>query len=202
MTELDAVPVFLSASFPSDDERGRRFPADPGFVGDAVAAVSTALLRSGARIICGGHPTITPLLLFICDQNDWHERLEIYQSELYRSRIPAETWRIAENGFGALHFTPSSGDEDADLAAMRIEMLDATQPRAAVFIGGMEGIEREWELAKERSIPCLPVTAAGGAAATLGEPELGDTESRLLLASRSFPIVGREIVRVIRDQLD
>ena len=201
MTELDSVPIFLSASFPSDDERGRRFPADPGLVADAVAAISQAILRSGARIVSGGHPTITPLLLFICDQNDWHERLDIYQSERYRDRIPAETWRLSEQGFGSLHFTPSVGDEKTDLLTMRQALFDESQPRAAVFVGGMEGILDEWEMAKERGILCVPVPSSGGAAARLGAPDIEDPESRQLLTSQSFPLVGREIVRLVRDHV-
>jgi hypothetical protein len=201
MTELHDVPIFLSASFPSDDERGRRFPADPGIVGDAVAAVSVAILRSGARIVSGLHPTISPLLLFICDQSHWHHRLEIYQSERYRDKIPEETWRLTEMGFGALHFTPSVGDLEEDLQAMRHELLDKTRPGAAIFIGGMEGILKEWEMCIERGIFCLPVPASGGAAAQLSEPDVADPESRLLLTSQSFALVGREIVRLIRDRI-
>jgi hypothetical protein len=199
MNELQGASVFLSASFPSDDERGRRFPADPGLISDAVAAVSTAILRSGGRLVSGGHPTITPLLLFSCRENDWRDRIEIYQSEMYRNVIPAETWRIAGEGYAALHFTQASGDDSADRTTMRRQMLDETHPRCAVFIGGMEGIEEEWRLAKERAIPCLPVPAAGGAAATLGQPDLGDAASHALLKSFTFPLVGREIVRLIRD---
>ena len=200
MTELDGATIFLSASFPSDDERGRRFPADPGIVGDAVAAVSQAILRSGAHIVCGGHPTITPLLLFICDQNDWQHRLDVYQSEWYRDKIPAETWRLSERGFGALHFTPSVDDEKTDQATMRRALFDEAKPHAAVFIGGMEGILDEWQMATERGILCLPVPASGGAAAQLAEPNFLDAESKQLLVSQSFPLVGREIVRLVRER--
>jgi hypothetical protein len=193
---IDGVPVFLSASFPSDDERGRRFPADPGVIADAVAAIARALLHAGARIVCGGHPTITPLLLFVCDQNGWHDRLVVYQTEFFRPLIPRETWRLAEEGYGDLRFTPTSADRDADLATMRERMLDETEPRAAVFIGGMEGIEREFELARARDIACFPIAASGGAAARLEPGAHSD-----LLESGAFPLVGRQLVRVIRDSL-
>jgi hypothetical protein len=65
----------------------------------------------------------------------------------------------------------------------------------------MEGILDEWEMANERGIFCVPVSASGGAAARLREPDVDDLESRQLLTSQSFPLVGREIVRLVRDRV-
>ena len=65
MTALGRRRVFLSASFPSG-KRGTRFePFDPGAIADAVTAVARAVLVAKGRLLLGGHPTITPLVLTV-----------------------------------------------------------------------------------------------------------------------------------------
>jgi hypothetical protein len=66
------------------------------------------------------------------------------------------------------------GNRDASLLRMRREMLSRKDLDAAVFIGGMEGVEDEYRLFREchPNAKVLPVPAPGGAALLLAE-ELG-----------------------------
>lgn len=195
MTE-GAPVVFLSASFP-EPERGEAFPPnDPAALADAVTALSREILRRGATLLCGGHPTITPLLQLVCAEGDFRDSLVVFQSERFRDQIPAETWRLSEEGWGRLEFTPESGDRARDLEVMRRAMLSAYPLVGAIFVGGMEGIVDEFGLVEELApdAPRFAVRAPGGAAATL-EP----TTSRADVDpdSRRYLVLARAIAEEI-----
>jgi hypothetical protein len=85
---------------------------------------------------------------------------------------------------------------------MRTEMLVlAEAPDAAVFIGGMGGIKREYELLEKRPepVPLLPVKAPGGEARNLQRS--GDAVAERLaplLESPHYPELARQIVAALR----
>src|SRR2546423_479046 len=107
--DLDARFVFLSASFPSGD-RATRFPApEAAEIADATTAVVRIVLASGGRVVFGGHPTITPLVLLVAGEmrgsylggaeRHWpsdEPRVRIYQSEVFADSITEETRRLEE----------------------------------------------------------------------------------------------------------
>jgi hypothetical protein len=187
--------VFLSASFPQPGRAEGFPPSDPAALADAVTIVAREVLRRGAVIVSGGHPTITPLLQYVCAEYGYENTLIVYQSDRFRDSIPEETWRLSKDGWGALHFTKSSGDRARDLEVMRTEMLTAQPLVGAIFIGGMEGIADEHRLVGELApgVPRLALEAPGGAAATLTG---GDVD--LDLGSSRYPILAREIADVLR----
>ena len=167
--------VFVSAGFPSGD-RGKKFlPYDTGAIGFAATEVVRAVLHAGGRIVFGAQPSISPLVLQVAVELDRREVVEVYQSRFFEGRIPEETMRLIEEGYAVPHWTgrahgESEDDPNPSLAVMRTEMLlVAEPPDAAVFIGGMEGIDLEHRMLEKRpdAIPLLPLTAPGGAARNL-----------------------------------
>jgi hypothetical protein len=187
--------VFLSASFPQPGRAENFAPSDPAALADAVTAVARAVLNREAQLICGGHPTITPLLLYVASEYGWRHKLIVYQSERFREIVPDETWRLSDEGYGELRFTPNVGDSTEDLQIMRREAFTAADYRGAVFIGGMEGIIDEHSMFAELQPRAhrFALTGPGGAAADL--PHIAD--SNIDLASRRYAAVALEIVRAL-----
>ena len=62
-----------------------------------------------------------------------------------------------------------------DLDELRYAMLNAERFHAAVFIGGMDGVEKEWRnvqaLPRQTDIPMFPLASTGGAALLLWESD-------------------------------
>lgn len=86
MANLDQAAIFLSASFPSG-ERGKRFmPYDASGIANAVSAFARAILCSKGRLLFGGHPTITPLVLMIARELRVKRSVVVFQSEWFRDQ--------------------------------------------------------------------------------------------------------------------
>jgi hypothetical protein len=195
--------VFLSASFPSG-ERGKPFePYDAAAIAAAVRALARAILLAEGRIVFGAHPTISPVILVVAGEFDIRGAIDIYQSRFFADRIPGETRRLVELGYGEMHLidTDPSGALEPSLELMRRAMLTAQPLAAAVFVGGMEGIHHEYDLVAELQPGAarLPLTAPGGAAREL---KVGDDGiSRRLapvLGDERYPAVAQEIVAALR----
>lgn len=194
--DLNNHHVFLSASFPSG-VRARAFPpADPAAVTDAVTAVARAVLGANGRLVFGGHPTITPLVLLVAASRGSQNRVDVFQSQWFEHEIPEETLRLEELGFGRIHWTGAGASLAASLQTMREEMFTQAQPVGAVFIGGMEGILDEWELFTRLAAgrPRLPVATPGGAAAQLVEQSDLPPELAAELSSPHYPALARRLV--------
>ncbi|WP_299211230.1 hypothetical protein [uncultured Tateyamaria sp.] len=74
--------------------------------------------------------------------------------------------------FGNFIETPATpGDQDASLERMRQSMLSGHNYKAAIFIGGMEGIRDEYNLFSKLNPKAilLPIPSPGGYARTLFE---------------------------------
>lgn len=98
---------------------------------------------------------------------DYSEAVVLYQSEEFKGRYPEEN-----NHFNNVVFTDAvPGGEKASLQKMREEMLSRDDLIAAVFIGGMEGVEDEHELFRKfhPDAKVLPVPSPGGAALKLAK---------------------------------
>ena len=159
------LPVFLSASIPTEDRSPKYFKtADLVAIRDAVRGLASTVLASGS-LVFGGHPAISPLILVVAQRLRAVKRVRIYQSEVFRSMVlpasvafPNTVWTGASD----------SGLEPS-LLRMRTEMLRSTRFAAGVFIGGMEGVEQEFELFKRihPHSPAFPVGSTGAAAARL-----------------------------------
>jgi hypothetical protein len=177
--EKFAGSIFLSGSIPDPDRWEGDF--DPLEITDAVAAFARACLTRGYRIVTAAHPTLAPLLLYVAAEFPAikHAPVVIYQSLLFENVLPTATRRFEASGVGSLVWTeavagdqPRPGRWDESLAEMRTRMLTETEPIAAVFIGGMEGVREEYAMFKERYVnrPTFAVSRPGGEAARLHDP--------------------------------
>jgi hypothetical protein len=197
--------VFLSASFPSIERAPEYYEtADPDEISQAVVAVVRAVLAANGRLVFGGHPTISPLVLMVAEEylpSDMSERrrlaethqlpVVVYQSRVFENRLPESTRRLFEWCLGELRWTPSAddapqftssstlvlGSANASLAIMRKRMLEDCRPIGAFFVAGMEGIESEARACIEIDPACrlFFFGAPGGAARKLAHGGLGQT---------------------------
>lgn len=166
--------VFLSASFPSGDRGKEVLPYYPADIASAAAAVAEAVLRSGAALIFGGHPTISPIVLQISELLRAGEQVVIYQSEYFSDQITDEVKRLVEVGHATLRFTPGASTLAGSLAEMRREIF-ANELAAAFFIGGMSGIGDEYQMLRQdqQDTQCFLFDAPGGMAAIIGRDTSG-----------------------------
>ncbi|MFE8603919.1 SLOG domain-containing protein [Archangium violaceum] len=166
-------PVFLSASIPSPDR-------DPAYmrtanlvaIREAVSALTLVVVPS-ARLVFGGHPAISPLVHLAAEQLGFADNVFIYQSQFYRSVIPPSSLQ-----FRHLLWTPAGADSDSSLLRMREQMILSEPFHAGVFIGGMEGVEAEFQLF-QRHHPhalLLAVASTGAAARVLFDQQPGSSK--------------------------
>ncbi len=158
--------IFLSASVPVIGRGTYHETANPFLIQCAVRELVIEIIRQH-KIVWGGHPAITPMIWTICEDLgiDYSESVILYQSNYFKDRFPEENER-----FNNVVFTdPVQNDQDASLALMRDDMLSRDDLVAAVFIGGMEGIEVEYDMLIQHHPDAivLPVPAPGGAALDL-----------------------------------
>lgn len=150
-TELEGSYIFLSASFPYG-ERANNFPeANPFEITGAVVALARSVFGAKGKLVFGGHPTISPLVLSVgrdftlfCAEQGVKLDLplvHIYQSEYFHKDIPNETLQLEKEGIGKIIWVESEiASREQSLLKMRVKMLCEPKPIAGVFIGGMDGV--------------------------------------------------------------
>lgn len=158
------IDILLSASVPLPNRNRHYFDtADVLSIREAIKALVEVVLPIG-RITFGGHPAITPLIaLFVREAGLERDRLTIFQSRFFEAILPE-----ANAEFHDVRFVDAvAGDRDASLLAMRSAMITSRPFRAAIFIGGMEGLVQEASLIRELCPDCeiLPIASTGAAAA-------------------------------------
>jgi len=163
--------VFLSASVPDPLREPVYFEtADTVGIREAVRGLATVIAkRPDAQLTWGGHPAITPLIRLVVRSMSVrvHDRVHLYQSAFFEREFPREN-----ADFEHVIVTPAiSGSRSESLKLMRDEMFGNHRFDAGVFIGGMEGVEAEWETFVERHprAVLLPVASTGAAARRLFE---------------------------------
>jgi hypothetical protein len=155
--------IFLSASIP-DQTRDEQYFASADIIAirDAVRALATVVIPK-TQLIWGGHPTITPLIRYVMMKmnSSLKEHLTVYQSNFYKESFPVDIF-----DFEHIEIVPESLDEASSQQALRNAMIIDNNFLAGVFIGGMEGVELEYEIFKEAhpNALVLPVASTGGAA--------------------------------------
>lgn len=158
--------IFLSASVPIEGRGNYYETADPFLIQFAVREFVTAVIRDW-QIVWGGHPAITPMILTICEDLNvnYSDAVILYQSRFFEGQFPQENTRFNN----VILVDAVSEDRDRSLLRMREEMLSRPDLKAAVFIGGMEGVEVEYEMFTRfhPEAKVLPVPAPGGAAKQL-----------------------------------
>lgn len=176
-------PVFLSASVPYPRSSG---PVEPFYlktcdrmaIREAVRALCMVVLPE-ARLVFGGHPYISPMVLQIAEGLGKEANVMIFQSKYFAGDAPAESL-----AFPNIVWTDAAeGNRAASLEFMRTRMLAAECSfGAGVFIGGMEGVEEEFRLFRRLhpDAPALPVASTGAAALRL----LGEVSDSLKFDAR------------------
>ncbi|WP_022962738.1 hypothetical protein [Halopseudomonas pelagia] len=158
--------VFLSASVPLLGRGSYHETADPFLIQCAVRELLITVIRQH-KIVWGGHPAITPMIWNVCEDLgiDYSEAVVLYQSRFFEDRYPEENDRFQNTVF--TEAIPD--DRDGSLLLMREKMLSRDDLIAAVFIGGMEGVEIEHKMFKKfhPTAKILPIPSPGGAALNL-----------------------------------
>lgn len=162
--------VFLSASIPYPD-RDKKFydTADIVSIRDAVRALATVVIPK-AHLIWGGHPSITPLIRFVMDRMniDLKEHITLYQSLFFEEYFPPDNF-----AFENIVLTEKRNNRDESLKLMRSKLINENDFKVAIFIGGMEGINDEYVMFKERhpNAMILPIASTGAAAQIIYESQ-------------------------------
>lgn len=160
-----AQAVFLSASVP-DPRRHPRYFGSADLIGirEAVLALVHVVLPR-TRLVFGGHPAISPLVVLAADRVGLRRQVQIFQSKWFFDVVPPDNL-----AFPCIEWTPVvAGDPDRSLRAMRDRMLTSEPFAAAIFIGGMEGVEDEFALFRQRHprVPTYAIASTGAAALEL-----------------------------------
>ena len=189
--------VFLSASVP-DPRRDPKYhsSADLVAIRDAVRALAAVVLPH-ATLHWGGHPAITPLVSVVARSVGLTgaDRVRLYQSEWF----PPEQRPMANDDFERIVLTPRRDTLAESLHAMRETMLSATSFDAAIFIGGMEGVEDEFDNFRRLNptASVFPVASTGGAAGLLFERERRGLDlPDALLTEYAYPTLFRQLLRL------
>lgn len=162
MATIEIKNIFLSASVPLP-ERDKKYieTADITAIRDAVIALTTVVLPHH-RIIWGGHPSITPLIYYVMNKLKLNiqEHVKLYQSDFFRDKFITDI-----NKFENVVFTENLGDLPSSVQKMRERMFSENEFSAAVFIGGMDGIEVEYNMFKmyHPNALLLPLASTGAA---------------------------------------
>ncbi len=143
-------------------------------IAETVLGLAGALEDAGVGLVFGGHPSITqmlaPLVLEPGRRKDpW---LILFQHERFWDSFVEDVGVMAwMEGVTCVLTRRTGGGEDlkTEMARMRESMLEVPGIEAAVFVGGLDGIEEEYDLVKEKlpGIRRFAVGVGGGAAAEL-----------------------------------
>lgn len=163
MVSKNLNKIFLSASIP-DPQRDKKFYVNADFIAirDSVRALATVVIPK-AKLIWGGHPAITPLIRFVMNKMNVNlkKHITIYQSNYFRNYFPKDNFYFED-----IIVVPGSSDRDSSLYDMRRTMLEENEFKVGIFIGGMEGVIKEYEMFIEvhPEALILPVASTGAAA--------------------------------------
>jgi len=154
--------IFLSASVPLPERDPKFFQtADIIAIREAVIALTSVVLPHHC-LIWGGHTSITPLIYYVMEKRNLNvgDHVKLYQSKFFE-----ESFLEDNNKFKNVVLTDVVGDQEKCLAYMRKRMFDDNSFSAAIFIGGMEGIEIEYRMFIEKfpDAIILPIASTGGA---------------------------------------
>jgi hypothetical protein len=184
MAKEELKNIFLSASIPLKERDPKYFDsADIIAIRDSVIALATVVLPNH-RLIWGGHPSITPIIYYVMERLglDIQEHIKLYQSRFFEKFFPEDN-----NKFNNVIITDIiDNDREKSLFHMRERMLSEAQFTAAVFIGGMEGLEGDIErgivgeyrmfIERNPNAIVLPISSTGGASKILFEKYFKESE--------------------------
>ncbi len=188
--------IFLSAGVPTADRDPIYFKTtDVIAIRDSVIALaSTVLAANDFHLIWGGQPAITPLISLVLKRFNlkMSDRVTLYQSYEFEHSFPKENENV-----GRIIYTEKRESLAASLRLMREHMIGDHDYVAAVFIGGMEGIQEEYSLFKayHPCAPCFPVASTGAAARLLYDEHPNEFDERLL-SELSYTSMFKELLNL------
>lgn len=169
--------IFLSASIPLP-ERDQKYyhTADIIAIRDAVISLATVALPT-CKLVWGGHPSITPLIYYVLQRMDLkiNEHITLFQSRFFEKYFPEDN-----NKFNNVILTDKQENKPDSLKLMRTKMFESGKFDAAIFIGGMEGVEDEYSLFCEMHPEALllPIASTGAAAKIVYDNYFKDKNER------------------------
>ncbi|MGN7726467.1 hypothetical protein ACTJIL_11730 [Luteimonas sp. 22616] len=160
--------IFLSASVPVRGRGGFDEASDPFLIQFAVRELVTVCLGR-RRIVWGGHPSITPMVLAVCRDfgQEFNAPVVLYQSTYFEGQYPEDNQH-----FETVFVEKVNENLEDSLGALRNAMLSRPSLEAAVFVGGMEGVLEEHDMFQRlhgEGVKVLGLGAPGGAARILAE---------------------------------
>ena len=180
----------------------------PARIRSAVVELTRAALMRGVRLVFGAHPAISPMVLSAArDAGAPELSVVVFQSGIYEDEIPASTLELADWQAGKLFITQVCEGRNAEetkarsLAFMREMMVSVPGLRAAVFVGGMDGVEEEAQLFHRAHDGArrYALASTGSAALDLFERDRAAfsgslRDARPLAVSRSYALVAKHIL--------
>lgn len=193
--KVDAV--LLSASLPDPNRDPSYFrSADLTAIRDATRALATVVLPH-SNLVFGGHPAVSPLVRAIAERLGRTDSVKIYQSAYFIAEFPKDNAAFSD----CVVVPEVPGDREASLATMRLRMMTESRFTAAVFLGGMEGVEEEYDLFSELNpgVPTFPVGSTGAAAKRLFDAHVSSfsaAEQHELNAEFAYVPLFRRLLRL------
>lgn len=190
----EQMNIFLSASIPLP-ERDPKYidTADVIAIRDSVLALATVILPQ-YRLIWGGHPSITPLIAQVLNHlgKEANNYVTLYQSLYFERFFPLDNESVAH-----IIKTPDLGNRKESLLEMRTQMIRNNQFVAAFFIGGMEGVEVEYEMfaSYHKDAKIFPIASTGAAAKLIfdASPDLFD---KRLITELTYTSLFKELLNL------
>lgn len=175
--------IFLSASIPLSDRKKCFYEtADVLAIKEAIRSLVEVVIPNG-RIVCGGHPAITPLLAMATkNSKKYRNFISIYQSNIFKPDFPKSVYDFID--LTLIDGNPEEREES--LKIMRQAMIQSQKFDAIVLIGGMEGVIDELEIFLEfhPHAKVIPLASTGAAAKIIYDNEKKKQEPRFQLDSR------------------
>jgi hypothetical protein len=166
-------------------------------IDEAVIGLSRNVFQAGGRMVFGGHPSISPLVAMVATEfkinrgvedirrnESGEKRISIYQSKAFEKTIPKETTSLFELGYSDIIWTEAVDNEEFNsdshspaneqckksLHRMRERMIEGDVD-ALICIGGMDGVEEEFDLFRKLHThkPVFILQSTGGASKILAE---------------------------------
>lgn len=193
MATKELKNIFLSASIPCKGRHEKYYnTADIIAIRDSVIAIASLVIPK-YRLIWGGHPSITPIIYYVLEKYDIdiQNHVKLYQSKHFEKIFPIEN-----KEFETIEITEDLGDLKASLRLMREKMLGDNIFEAGVFIGGMEGVEDEYNLFKElnpNSI-LLPIASTGAASKIIYESNIDEYSNEKLINDYGYMSLFQELL--------
>lgn len=193
MASKELKNIFLSASIPFKGRHEKYYnTADIIAIRDAVIALASLVLPK-YRLIWGGHPSITPIIYYVLEKSeiDIQSHIKLYQSKHFEKIFPIEN-----KEFETVEITQDLGELSSSLRLMREKMLGENSFEAGVFIGGMDGVENEFNLFKELNPKAiaLPIASTGAAAKIIYDINIEQFKNEKLVNEYGYMSLFQELL--------